>query len=108
MLHRSGDAFVSLGRIAVHVKSRVDRRLTTMEIGKRLETCARLEPVESSPEETDAYRMTVRPHLPGSSLPAATGPSWWPTCCRWCSTLGIRSLHATRALTPGWRSSESL
>ena len=61
LLHRSGDAFVSLGRIAEHVKSRVDRRLTTMEIGKRLETYARLELVESSPEETDAYRLTVRP-----------------------------------------------
>ncbi len=61
VLEEAGGRYLSLGRIVDHVKDTVDRRLTTIEIWKRLESYVSLRILEHDPSDPESFRLAVRP-----------------------------------------------
>lgn len=60
LLRECGDEFVSLGRIADHVKATVNRRMTTVSIKKRLDAYVGLRMFQHAEDDPEAYRLAVR------------------------------------------------
>ncbi len=61
LLEDARGRYLSLGQIVDHIKATVDRRLSTMEIWKRLESYVSLKILEHDPSDEEAYRLAVRP-----------------------------------------------